>query len=119
MRDADLFPGFRSLRIEGDGATVALACGGSGPPLLLLHGYPQTHAMWHRIAPALARRYTVVCADLRGYGDSSKPPTDASHAPYAKRGWPSVRINSTMSCAIARLDCCAWPGSATGFDESP
>jgi haloacetate dehalogenase len=85
MRDADLFPGFRSLRIEGDGATVALACGGSGPPLLLLHGYPQTHAMWHRIAPALARRYTVVCADLRGYGDSSRPPTDASHAPYSKR----------------------------------
>ena len=83
--DADLFPGFASRRVETVGATIALACGGSGPPLLLLHGYPQTHAMWHRIAPALARRYTVVCADLRGYGDSSKPPTDAIHAPYAKR----------------------------------
>ena len=83
--DADLFPGFASRRVETAGAMIALACGGSGPPLLLLHGYPQTHAMWHRIAPAFARRYTVVCADLRGYGDSSKPPTDASHAPYAKR----------------------------------
>ena len=83
--DAELFPGFRSARIEGAGATIACVVGGSGPPLLLLHGYPQTHAMWHRIAPAFARRYTVVCADLRGYGDSSKPPTDASHAPYAKR----------------------------------
>ncbi len=85
MRDAALFPGFRSARFEGDGATIACVVGGSGPPLLLLHGYPQTHAMWHRIAPALARRHMVVCADLRGYGDSSKPPTDASHAPYAKR----------------------------------
>lgn len=83
--DADLFPGFASRRVEAAGAKIALACGGSGPPLLLLHGYPQTHAMWHRIAPALARRYTVVCADLRGYGDSSKPPSDASHAPYSKR----------------------------------
>ena len=83
--DAELFPGFASRRVEGAGATIALACGGSGPPLLLLHGYPQTHAMWHRIAPALARRYTVVCADLRGYGDSSKPPSDAGHVPYSKR----------------------------------
>ena len=85
MRDASLFPGFRSLRIEGDGATIACVVGGSGPPLLMLHGYPQTHAMWHRIAPALARRYAVVCADLRGYGDSSKPPSDAGHVPYSKR----------------------------------
>ncbi|MEO8536716.1 MAG: alpha/beta hydrolase [Betaproteobacteria bacterium] len=59
--------------------------GGNGPPLLLLHGYPQTHAMWHRVAPSLARTYTVVCADLRGYGDSSKPASDATHAAYSKR----------------------------------
>ena len=83
--DADLFPGFRSVAVDGAGATIACVVGGSGPPLLMLHGYPQTHAMWHRIAPALARRYTVVCADLRGYGDSSKPPSDASHAAYSKR----------------------------------
>ena len=103
MRDADLFPGFRSLRIEGDGATVALACGGSGPPLLLLHGYPQTHAMWHRIAPALARRYTVVCADLRGYGDSSKPPTDASHAPYSKRAMAADMVTVMRSLGHPRF----------------
>ena len=59
--------------------------GGDGPPLLLLHGYPQTHAMWHKVAPALARDYTVVCADLRGYGDSSKPRGVPGHANYSKR----------------------------------
>lgn len=85
MRDTELFPGFRSARVEGAGATIACVVGGSGPPLLMLHGYPQTHAMWHRVAPALASSYTVVCADLRGYGDSSKPPSDATHAPYSKR----------------------------------
>ncbi len=58
--------------------------GGSGPPLLLLHGNPQTHAMWHKIAPDLARSYSVVCPDLRGYGGSFKPPATADHAPYAK-----------------------------------
>ena len=103
MRDAALFPGFRSLRIEGDGATIALACGGSGPPLVLLHGYPQTHAMWHRIAPALARRYTVVCADLRGYGDSSKPPTDASHAPYAKRAMAADMVAAMRALGHPRF----------------
>jgi len=59
--------------------------GGSGPPVLLLHGHPQTHAMWHLVAPRLAARFTVVLADLRGYGDSSKPPTTADHEPYSKR----------------------------------
>lgn len=59
--------------------------GGSGPPLLLLHGYPQTHVMWHKVAPALAQHFTIICPDLRGYGDSSTPPTDAQHLTYAKR----------------------------------
>ena len=58
---------------------------GSGPPLLLLHGYPQTGYMWHKIAPRLAKTFSVVIPDLRGYGDSDKPPTDATHAPYSKR----------------------------------
>ena len=101
--DADLFPGFASRRVETVGATIALACGGSGPPLLLLHGYPQTHAMWHRIAPALARRYTVVCADLRGYGDSSKPPTDASHAPYAKRAMAADMVAAMRALGHPRF----------------
>ena len=101
--DADLFPGFASRRVETAGAMIALACGGSGPPLLLLHGYPQTHAMWHRIAPAFARRYTVVCADLRGYGDSSKPPTDASHAPYAKRAMAADMVAAMRALGHPRF----------------
>jgi haloacetate dehalogenase len=59
--------------------------GGSGPPVLLLHGYPQTHAIWHRVAGPLAARFSVIAADLRGYGDSGKPPTAPDHAPYSKR----------------------------------
>lgn len=80
-----LFPGFESRRIRASGATINLKVGGDGPPVLLLHGYPQTHAMWHKVAPALARDYTVVCADLRGYGESSKPRGVPGHANYSKR----------------------------------
>ena len=80
-----LFPGFRMLDVETSGTTIRLRTGGSGPPLLLLHGYPQTHALWHKVAPRLAERFTVVAADLRGYGDSGKPATAADHAPYSKR----------------------------------
>ncbi|MEO0540064.1 MAG: alpha/beta hydrolase [Cyanobacteria bacterium P01_A01_bin.105] len=80
-----LFPGFRTQVITARGADIFTRIGGAGPPLLLLHGYPQTHVMWHKVAPALAERFTVVCTDLRGYGDSSKPPTTADHAPYTKR----------------------------------
>ena len=83
--DTTLFPGFSSLRIQTSGAEIHCVVGGNGPPLLMLHGFPQTHAMWHRIAPALARTYTVVCADLRGYGDSSKPESGPDHAAYSKR----------------------------------
>jgi haloacetate dehalogenase len=82
---ADLFPGFESRRIATTGAEIELVVGGSGPPLLLLHGYPQTHAIWHKIAPRLAERFTVVCSDLRGYGDSSKPASTPDHTPYSKR----------------------------------
>ncbi len=80
-----LFPGFSRRRIRTSGATINLVHAGSGEPVLLLHGYPQTHACWHKIAPHLARRYTVVCPDLRGYGDSSKPKGTADHANYSKR----------------------------------
>lgn len=80
-----LFPGFIRKRVRTRGATINLVTGGEGPRVLLLHGYPQTHAMWHKVAPALARDYTVVCADLRGYGDSSKPKGIPGHANYSKR----------------------------------
>ena len=80
-----LFPGFERHRVRTSGAEINCVKAGQGEPLLLLHGYPQTHACWHQIAPALARRYTVVCADLRGYGDSSKPAGLADHSNYSKR----------------------------------
>jgi haloacetate dehalogenase len=80
-----LFPGFRRRRIRTSGATINLVTRGDGPPLLLLHGYPETHAMWHKVAPPLARDFTVVCPDLRGYGDSSKPKGLPDHSNYSKR----------------------------------
>ena len=80
-----LFPGFERRRVRTSGATINLVTAGVGPPVLMLHGYPQTHAMWHKIAPELARRYTVVCPDLRGYGDSSKPKGLPDHSNYSKR----------------------------------
>src|SRR5215203_3760132 len=66
-----LFPGFTARRIQTSGAAIHTLVGGSGPPLLLIHGYPQTHVEWHKLAPTLAQRFTVVMTDLRGYGDSS------------------------------------------------
>lgn len=80
-----MFEGFQERRIATSGAEIFLRIGGSGPPLLLLHGYPQTSAMWHKVAPLLADDFTIVAADLRGYGRSSKPATTPDHAPYSKR----------------------------------
>lgn len=73
------------VRSDAGEVTVHAAVGGEGPPVLLLHGFPQTHVMWHRIAPALAEQHTVVAADLRGYGDSSRPPSGEDHAGYSFR----------------------------------
>jgi haloacetate dehalogenase len=81
----DFFPRFTQRRIETSGASINLVTGGSGPPLLLLHGYPQTHVMWRKVAPRLAQDFTVVIPDLRGYGDSSKPPAGTDFAAYSKR----------------------------------
>jgi haloacetate dehalogenase len=80
-----MFAGFATRSIATSGAEIFLRHAGRGPAVVLVHGYPQTHAMWHRVAPALAARFTVVCPDLRGYGASARPPSDASHAAYAKR----------------------------------
>ena len=76
----------------GEGVTIRAARGGSGPPLLLLHGHPQTHVTWRKIAPALAERFSVVCADLRGYGDSAKPPGGPGHVNYSKRAMAADQV---------------------------
>ena len=80
-----MFEGFALERIDVGESVLRVRHGGSGPPLLLLHGHPRTHATWHLVAPLLARDHTVVCPDLRGYGESSKPPTTPDHEPYSKR----------------------------------
>ena len=82
---SELFPGTREHRATANGVELFARLGGSGPPLLLLHGFPQTHAMWHRVAPALMERFTCVMPDLRGYGFSSCPANDASNRAYSKR----------------------------------
>ena len=87
-----MFEGFTTTRLEADGAAIHLRRGGKGPPLLLLHGYPQTHVMWHKLAPALAERFTVICPDLRGYGDSAKPPSGADHFAYSKRAMAADQV---------------------------
>ncbi len=84
-RMTELFPGFAVHDVDVRETRLRARTGGSGPPVLLLHGYPQTHAIWHRMAGPLAQRFRVVLADLRGYGDSGKPPTAPDHAPYSKR----------------------------------
>jgi haloacetate dehalogenase len=80
-----MFDGFTHKQIKTQETTINLVQGGNGDPILLLHGYPQTHVCWHRVAPVLAERFTVVCADLRGFGDSAKPPSDPEHLAYSKR----------------------------------
>ncbi len=81
----DLFPGFDQRVVAGDGADIFLRTGGKGPPLCLLHGFPQSHHMWHKVAPALAERFSLILPDLRGYGLSSTPRNTADNAPYSKR----------------------------------
>ncbi len=80
-----MFEGFVEKRFKRDGIEINYRIGGTGAPVVLLHGYPQTHVMWHAVAPQLAREFTVICPDLRGYGASSKPESDSSHAAYGKR----------------------------------
>ena len=79
------FPGFKASKVQTSGATINVVSGGSGPPLLLLHGAPQSHVAWRLIAPQLATEYTVIATDLRGYADSSKPADGDNHANYSKR----------------------------------
>jgi len=86
------FPGFKRLTTKTAGATINFVTAGSGPPLLLLHGYPQTHIEWRSVAPQLAKKFTVVAADLRGYGDSSKPSDGENHLNYSKRAMAQDQV---------------------------
>jgi haloacetate dehalogenase len=98
-----MFDGFEVRDIATRESSIRVRIGGSGPPLLLLHGYPQTHAMWHRTAPVLAERCTVVCADLRGYGDSGKPASDPEHAVYSKRATAQDMVEVMAALGFARF----------------
>jgi haloacetate dehalogenase len=99
-----MFEGFALSFVDTGEATIRVRHGGSGPPLLLLHGHPQTHVMWHLIAPRLAREFTVVAMDLRGYGDSSKPPTTPDHEPYSKRAMARDAIAVMKHFGFERFD---------------
>ena len=87
-----MFEGFEQQQIKTSGTTINLVKGGSGPPLLLLHGYPQTHTMWHKVAHLLAQEFTVVAAALRGYGDSGKLEGGADHINYSKRAMAQDQV---------------------------
>ncbi len=95
--------GFQQTRVSTSGAEINVKTAGEGPPLLLLHGYPQTHVMWHKIAPRLAERFTVVLSDLRGYGDSAKPPSDETHAPYCKRTMARDQVEVMAALGFERF----------------
>lgn len=99
----DFFPNFNRRRINAAGAEINVLIGGAGPPLLLLHGYPQTHLIWHKIAPQLARRFTVVATDLRGYGDSSMPPPGEQHAAYSKRAMAQDQVDVMAALGFKRF----------------
>lgn len=98
-----MLAGFDERVIEVDGSAVALSLAGDGPPLLLLHGYPQTRACWHRVAPALAERFTVVAADLRGYGASAKPAGGGDHAAYSKRAMAADLVGAMAALGHGRF----------------
>src|SRR5262245_5469689 len=100
---ADLYPGFASHWIDTSVGRIFARGGGEGPPLLLLHGYPQTNVMWHRVAPALAARFRLIIADLPGYGWSDAPTADTAHAPYTKRAMASAMIEAMEVLGYARF----------------
>jgi len=91
---ADLFPGYASEWIDTASGRIFARVGGNGPPLLLLHGFSETHVMWHRVAPRLAEKFTLIIADLPGYGWSDMPESDADHTPYTKRAMAAQLIEA-------------------------
>ncbi len=102
----DAFAGFTAQRLVVDGVGIHAVVGGSGPPLLLLHGYPQSHVIWHRVAPALAARFTVVATDLRGYGRSDKPASLPDHSTYSKRAMALDQVAVMRHLGFSRFGIC-------------
>jgi len=97
------FPGFKSFKVQTSGATINGVIGGQGPPILLLHGAPQSHVSWRLVAPKLAANRTVVVPDLRGYGDSSKPPDGENHANYSKRAMALDQVEVMRHFGFAKF----------------
>jgi haloacetate dehalogenase len=98
-----VFDGFERATRPVGGNAIHYVRGGSGAPLLLLHGYPQTHVIWHRVAPRLAQRFTVVAPDLRGYGDSGKPASAPDHSPYSKRAMAAEQVTLMAALGFERF----------------
>jgi haloacetate dehalogenase len=99
----NFFPGFQVRDAKTSSATIHLAVGGNGPPVLLLHGYPQTHIIWRKIAPQLAQNFTVVAPDLRGYGNSSRPPDGENHSGYSKRAMSQDQVEVMEQLGFRRF----------------
>jgi haloacetate dehalogenase len=100
----DLFPGFEHGVKTVNTVDIPYLIGGSGPPLLLLHGHPQTRVIWHKVAATLAKRFTVVATDLRGYGDSGKPPVSEHHIPYSKREMARDQLELMQALGFESFD---------------
>jgi haloacetate dehalogenase len=100
---ADLYPGFASHWINTAAGRIFARAGGGGPPLMLLHGYAQTNVMWHKVAPELAKRFSLVIADLPGYGWSDAPAADKDHAPYTKRAMAAAMVDVMEKIGHARF----------------
>jgi haloacetate dehalogenase len=101
------FEDYEPFTFNADGVDIVGEKGGDGPPLLLLHGHPQTHEIWHRLAPVLAQYFTIIAADLRGYGASGKPASDACHAPYSKRAMAADQVALMRHFGFERFMVCA------------
>src|SRR5258708_27559586 len=101
---ADLYPGFASIRMDPWAGKIFARAGGSGPPLMLLHGYAQTNVMWHKVADELAKHFTLVIPDLPGYGWSAVPDAGSDHAPYTKRAFAAAMIDVMEALGHARFN---------------
>jgi haloacetate dehalogenase len=101
-----MFEGFQLSTVDTAQASIRVRHGGSGPPLWLIHGSPQTHVMWHLLAPRLAEDFTVIATDLRGYGDSSKPESAPDHEPYSKRTMALDQVEVMKHFGFERFALC-------------